>query len=262
VAQAAPSGQSRGLGLLLGAVGLAGVVGLAAAADRLPSWSWSLGGVEAQLGPGRRVVDVSQPAPPNAALSAARPAGPQGQQGQPDQSGQALPRGARNALAPASGSSQTSSPPGSRYVFATFEEAEAFAGKSRAHLLAPRWVPPGFAPEPTSLSLSALTPEQAAILGRVQRVASTQRFVADDGLFTVVQSVPPPVFDLMADSSRSEDMIPLPNGQYAQFGVYPQGIIVYWRERGDARSVAIIADNGAAARLTRDDWTRLTQSLS
>ena len=77
-----------------------------------------------------------------------------------------------------------------------------------------------------------------------------------------MQSVPPPVFDLMVDSSKSEDQIPLPNGQYAQFGVYPQGIIVYWRERGDARSVAIIADSGAAARLSRDDWTRLTQSLS
>jgi hypothetical protein len=255
------AGQNRGVGLALSVLGLAGVVAMVAGADRLPSWSWSLGGIETQLGPGRRVVEVGQVAPPNAA-----PGGSQSQGGQPaqtDQSGQPLPRGARSALAPASGSSQTSSPPGSRYVFATFEEADAFAGKSRAHLLAPHWVPAGFTAEPTNLSLSALTPEQAAMLGRAQRVASTQRFVADDGLFTVVQSVPPPVFDLMAvDTSRAEDLIALPNGTYAQLGIYPQGIIVYWRERGDARSVAIIGDTGAAARLSRDDWTRLSQSLS
>jgi hypothetical protein len=147
-------------------------------------------------------------------------------------------------------------------VFSTYAEAEAFAGKTQAHLLAPQWVPDGFGAEPLTVMLSALTPEQAAILGRVQRVASTQRFTALGGQFTIVQSVPPPPFDFLMLSGGGDETITLDNGLRAQFGNYPQGVIVYWHERGDARSVSVIGDQGAAALLSRADWLHIANSLT
>jgi hypothetical protein len=221
-----------------------------AGADRLPAWSWNVGGVSAEVGAGRHVVDVGAAVAPQPTPSTDASGGRRGQ------------NGAGGLRAPLDGPPQTNAPPGSRYVFPTYAEAEAFAAKSRAHLLQPQWVPAGFDPEPLAVTLSALTPEQAAIQGRAQRVAATQRFIAAGGLFTIVQSVPPPVFDLMMLSGEASDELVLSNGQHVGYGEYPQGIILYWHERGDTRSVAVIGDPGAAAQLTRADWQHLAESLS
>jgi hypothetical protein len=228
--------RSRAVLVALSAAGLLGVVGLVAGADRLPAWNWSVGGVTAEVGPGNRRVTSNE-----GTFAAGRGAGPGG------------------GVANASGAQSTV---GSRHTFATYAEAEAFASKARVHVLAPQWVPAELAPEPLSLTLSALPPEAAAAVGRPQRVAVSQRFVAPDATITVVQSSPPSFFDMLLDTGSSQDEMQLDSGIYVRFGQFPQGVIIYWHERGDVRSVGIIGEQGAAARLTRDDWRRFANSLS
>jgi hypothetical protein len=211
--------------LLAGAGGIALAV-IALGADRLPGWGLSLGGLRAEVG---------HPA----AAPAAGAAGP----------------GAAAAAGPTPLPSQ-------RFAFATQPEAEAFAQKAGVGLLAPRWVPPGFAAEGVNVTLGQLPPEAAAA-GRPQRVAATQRYAAADGngQFTLVQSVPPPLFDLLSQYQRADGEPVQVNGVSAQYGEFPQGVVLYWRERGDRRSLGVIADPPASARLTRADWVRFAESL-
>jgi hypothetical protein len=151
----------------------------------------------------------------------------------------------------------------SRYAFPIQAEAAAFAQKAGVRLLAPQWVPPGFAPEGVTVTLGQLPPEQAVAAGRPQRVAATQRFAALDGngQFTLVQSVPPPLFDLLGQYQRPDGDPVQVNGLAAQYGEFPQGMVLSWRERGDRRSLGVVADPLAAARLTRADWVRFAESL-
>jgi hypothetical protein len=94
-------------------------------------------------------------------------------------------------------------------------------------------------------------------------VAATQRFAALDGngQFTLVQSVPPPLFDLLGQYQRPDGESVQVNGMTAQYGEFPQGVVLSWRERGDRRSLGVVADPQAAARLTRADWVRFAESL-
>ncbi|MBI3973518.1 MAG: hypothetical protein HY332_19770 [Chloroflexi bacterium] len=213
----------------IGGVALVGLVALVAGAERLPSWNWQWAGVFAELGPGQDAP--SSPEPPAPAAPGAAPAG---------------------QVASAS----------TRYTFATYDETEAFAGRIGVHVLVPHWLPAGFVAETPSVTLSQLPLEAAKVFGRKQRVAIVQRFAAADGAgqFTLVQSLPPPIFDLL-DPNRQEDEVTLASGARAQYTEYPQGVIVYWRERGDTRSVGIIGDSLAMARLTRADWLRVAESL-
>jgi hypothetical protein len=233
VPSAGPGGAAghrwRAAHLALGSLALAGVV---LGTERLPAWSCQMAGVYAEVGPGRRVTAAGEPA------LRAPEAGP----------------AVDTAGPPASGAT--------RYTFATYAEAEEFAGKAGAHVRAPQWVPPGFVPEPLTVALGQLPPEAAAVTGRRQRVAVTQRYVAADGSgqFTIVQSLPPPLFDLL-DPLRPDEEVALAGGGYARYGEFPQGVILYWRERGDTRSIGIIADQAAAARVTRAEWLRLAESM-
>lgn len=254
--------RQRALLTSLSAVALAGVITLATGADRLPSWSWTIGGVAAEVGPGRTAVDVGDTAAATPGDSSnARQTG-RANSGAGASGPSAVPAATRLERNPTGQPGQSSAAPGSRYVFATYAEAEEFAAKTRAHLLQPHWVPPGFDEEPLTVTLSTLTPEQASYLGRVQRIGAVQRFTAADGQFTIVQSVPPPAFDLYMMSTGGEDEAVLASGQRVQVGQYPQGVIVFWHERGDARSVSIIGDLGAAQRLPRADWLHIAESLS
>ena len=240
--------RSRIVFSALSAAALLGVVAVVADSERLPAWSWSIGGVTAAVGPGRQPIPTGDDSPGSSGST-------DGSQGE---------RSGRNG-GPAnsvSSASSTQSTVGAQHTFATYAEAEAFATQARVHVLAPQWVPADFAPQSLGVTLSVLPPETAAALGRAQRVAVTQRFVAPDATITVVQSSPPSFFDLLLDSGSPQDDLPLSNGLRARLGQFPQGVIVYWRERGDVRSIGVIGDQGAAARLTRDDWQRLADSLS
>ncbi len=223
-----PTGLSKAR-LAAGLIGLAAVV---ASVRLAPNWHWAAAGVVAEVGPGQ--------------------AGIVG-----DSTGG---QGGASQAAPSSGPVDTST----RYTFMTYAEAEAFAAKASVHLLAPHWLPAGFSGEPITVALASLPPEAVASLGLAQRVATTQRFVATDGqgVITIVQSLPPPLFDLFGTGQAEADSAPrLPDGTRIQYGEFPQGVILFWRERGDRRSVGIIGDAAAAARLTRDDWLRLAASL-
>jgi hypothetical protein len=212
--------------LLAGAGGIALAV-IALGADRLPGWGLSLGGLRAEIG--------HPAAPPGAGA-----AGPD--------------------AAPASGPTPL---PSQRFAFATQPEAAAFAQKAGVRLLAPRWVPPGFAAEGVNVTLGQLPPEAAAAVGHPQRVAATQRYAAADGngQFTLVQSAPPPLFDLLSQYQRADGEPVQVNGVSAQYGEFPQGVVLYWRERGDRRSLGVIADPPASSRLSRADWVRFAESL-
>jgi hypothetical protein len=221
-------GQLRRAALAL--AGGAALAGLLLGAERLPGWGLSWAGLRADFG---------------------------GTGGAGDGAGQdaGAPGGAPPAATP-----QASS----RYAFPTQPEAAAFAQKSGVRLVAPQWVPPGFSPEGVSVTLSQLPPEAAASAGRPQRVAATQRFAAADGngQFTLVQSSPPPLFDLLYQYQRADGEVVQVHGVPAQYGEFPQGTVLYWRERGDRRSLGVIADPGASARLSRADWVRFAESLA
>jgi hypothetical protein len=222
-----PAAGGSGRRRLLAGAGALALAVIALGSDRLPGWGLSLGGLRAEVG---------HPAD-------AAPAGATGQE-----------------LAPGGGPTPLAS---QRFAFATQPEADAFAQKAGVRLLAPRWVPPGFAAEGVNVTLGQLSPEAAAAAGRPQRVAATQRFAAADGngQFTLVQSVPPPLFDLLSQYQRTDGEPVQVNGVAAQYGEFPQGMVLYWRERGDRRSLGVIADPQASARLTRTDWVRFAESL-
>jgi len=217
------------------AAGLLGLAAVIASVRLAPSWHWTAAGVVAEVGPGQAGVAADSTG------------------------GQAGAAGASQAMPP-SAPIDTST----RYTFMTYADAEAFAAKASVHLLAPQWLPAGFSGEPITVALGALPPEAVASLGLAQRVATTQRFVASDGrgVITIVQSLPPPLFDLFGTGQAEADTAPrLPDGTRIQYGEFPQGVILFWRERGDRRSVGIIGDADAAAKLSRDDWLRLAASL-
>jgi hypothetical protein len=86
--------------------------------------------------------------------------------------------------------------------------------------------------------------------------------VDGNGQFTLVQSAPPPLFDLLYQYQRADGEAVQVHGVPAQYGEFPQGTVLYWRERGNRRSLGVIADPGASARLSRADWVRFAESLA
>ena len=248
----APGWRPRAVRVALAGASVLAAAVLVVAPDRLPSWRWTVGGVTTELGPGRRVVDLSEAgsAPTSAAQSAA---GRRGRHGALDSAGGATDGGVSNSGLNSGGTRRT---------FSTYQDAEDYAAKAAMHVLLASWLPDGYALESVGVTLSQLPPEAVIALGLPQRVAITQRFVAPDGSINVVQSQPPPLFDLLFEPGQDDDALELASGAYAQLGLYPQGVIVFWRQRDGSGSVAIIGDPGAAARLTRADWQRLADSLT